>query len=96
MLVGRIFRTLGMGLVRPDCSVRCITALYIAPRRYGAFFCFTPQCPIAQKCDGVGLHEPTSQATQKESWPRKFEQGDKWSFCLIATTIVNKRRTGTP
>jgi hypothetical protein len=54
MLVGRIFRTLGMGLVRRD------------PRRYGAFFCFTPQCPIAQKCDGVGLHESTSQATQKE------------------------------
>jgi hypothetical protein len=31
MLVGRIFRTLGMGLVRRDCSVRCITALYRPP-----------------------------------------------------------------
>jgi hypothetical protein len=65
----------------------------ISTPRYGAFFCFTPQCQIAQKCDGVGLHESTSQATQKESWPRKLEQGDKWSFCLVATTIVNKRRT---
>jgi hypothetical protein len=92
MLVGRIFRTLGMGLIRRDCSVRCITALYRPPGT-GHFFALPPQCQIAQKCDGVGLHESTSQATQKESWPRKLEQGDKWSFCLVATTIVNKRRT---
>jgi hypothetical protein len=32
--------------------------------------------------------EPSSgQPTRPESWPRKFEQGDKWSFCLTAGTL---------
>ena len=27
-----------------------------------------------------------------ESWTRKFEQVDKWSFCLIAAMIAANRR----
>src|ERR1700722_3121092 len=28
----------------------------------------------------------------EKSWPRKFEQADKWSFCLIAAMIAANRR----
>src|ERR1019366_9475504 len=28
----------------------------------------------------------------EESWPRKFEQADKWSFCLKAAMIAANRR----
>jgi hypothetical protein len=27
-----------------------------------------------------------------QSWPRKFEQADKWSFCLKAAMIAANRR----
>jgi hypothetical protein len=67
MLVGRIFRTLGMGLVRRDCSVRCITALYRPPRRYGAFFCFTPQCPVAQKCEVLACTSLQARPSRKRA-----------------------------
>jgi transposase len=30
--------------------------------------------------------------THGQSWPRKFEQADKWSFCLIAAMIAANRR----
>jgi hypothetical protein len=32
-------------------------------------------------------HQPGDQ-----SWTRKFEQVDKWSFCLIAAMIAANRR----
>jgi hypothetical protein len=31
-------------------------------------------------------------ANEQQSWTRKFEQVDKWSFCLIAAMIAANRR----
>ena len=33
-----------------------------------------------------------SKASGYQSWTRKFEQVDKWSFCLIAAMIAANRR----
>jgi hypothetical protein len=33
------------------------------------------------------LYAEAEAATSRESWPRNFEQGDKWSFCLTAGTL---------
>jgi hypothetical protein len=43
-------------------------------------------------CDGTGneISENISNVLKLyrcQSWPRKFEQGDKWSFCLTAGTL---------
>jgi hypothetical protein len=35
---------------------------------------------------------PEANEWAGESWPRKFEQADKWSFCLKAAMIAANRR----
>jgi len=31
------------------------------------------------------------EMVKRQSWPREFEQGDKWIFCLIAARIAAKQ-----
>jgi hypothetical protein len=40
----------------------------------------------------LGLHCPVLWFRYLKSWPRKFEQADKWSFCLKAAMIAANRR----
>src|SRR5665213_2631867 len=91
MLAGRIFRMLGVGLVRRHCSVRCITALYRPPAVMGHFFALSRNAQLLRNvmvlaCTSLQARPP------KRDWPRKFEQVEKWSFCLIAPTMAANRR----
>ena len=50
------------------------------------FYCLTT------KIGTLGERPLVAQSGLSQSWTRKFEQVDKWSFCLIAAMIAANRR----
>ena len=65
-----------------------------SPPVWGIFLRY-PEIPSCAEYR-VGLQESDKPGRPKESWPRKFEQVDKWSFCLIAPTMAANRRPHRP